>query len=56
MQLSDNERIKFQRQLNLPGFGEAGQLKLKGAHVLIIGLGGLGNPVALYLAAAGVGR
>jgi adenylyltransferase/sulfurtransferase len=40
----------------LPGFGEAGQRRLLGARVLIVGLGGLGSPVAMYLAASGLGE
>ena len=44
------------RHLSLPQIGVEGQTRLARAHVLVIGLGGLGSPVALYLAAAGVGR
>lgn len=44
------------RQLGIPGFGPEAQQVLAGAHVLILGLGGVGCPAALYLAAAGVGR
>jgi len=54
--LSDNELLRYSRQLLLPQLDVAGQLKLKQSRVLIAGLGGLGSPVSLYLAAAGVGE
>lgn len=54
--LGESEMNRYSRQLVLPGMGESAQLKLKQASVLLIGCGGLGSPVALYLAAAGVGR
>jgi adenylyltransferase/sulfurtransferase len=53
--LTEHERALYARQLRLPGVGEAGQLRLREAKVLLLGAGGLGSPVGLYLAAAGVG-
>jgi molybdopterin/thiamine biosynthesis adenylyltransferase/rhodanese-related sulfurtransferase len=53
----DNEEIRrYSRHLILPEVGMAGQKKLKAASVLCIGAGGLGSPIAMYLAAAGIGR
>ena len=54
--LSNEEVARYSRHLIMPEVGMDGQLKLKAASVLCIGAGGLGSPVAMYLAAAGVGR
>ena len=54
--LSNAEVARYSRHLIMPEVGMDGQLKLKAASVLCIGAGGLGSPVAMYLAAAGVGR
>jgi molybdopterin/thiamine biosynthesis adenylyltransferase/rhodanese-related sulfurtransferase len=54
--LSHEEILRYSRHLLIPDVGMEGQRKLKAASVLLIGTGGLGSPVALYLAAAGVGH
>lgn len=55
-ELNKQQRLRYTRHLTLPQIGEEGQSKLQQSSVLIIGAGGLGSPVALYLCAAGVGN
>jgi len=54
--MTDQELLRYSRHILLPEFDIDGQERLRASHALIIGLGGLGSPAALYLAAAGVGR
>ncbi len=53
--MNEKEKSRYSRQIRLSQIGEAGQQKLLDSTVLIIGMGGLGSPVAMYLAAAGIG-
>jgi adenylyltransferase/sulfurtransferase len=52
----DDLLLRYSRQILLPGIGAEGQDRLAAAHAVVMGLGGLGSPIAAYLAAAGVGR
>ena len=54
--MHEAEQNRYSRQIKLPQVGVEGQTRLLNSHALIIGMGGLGSPVALYLASAGVGR
>ncbi len=54
--MNDNQLLRYSRHILLPQIGYEGQEKLINSHALIVGAGGLGSPVALYLAAGGVGK
>jgi molybdopterin-synthase adenylyltransferase len=54
--MTDDQLLRYSRQILLPDFGIEGQERLRASSALVVGLGGLGSPVAMYLAAAGIGR
>lgn len=54
--LTENDLVRYHRQILLSDFGEEGQLKLKNSHVVVAGVGGLGSPVSIYLVSAGIGH
>ncbi len=54
--MNDNQLLRYSRHILLPKIGYGGQEKLTKSHAMIVGAGGLGSPVALYLAASGVGK
>ncbi len=54
--MNDQQLLRYSRQILMPEIGMEGQQKLQQAHVAIIGAGGLGSPVAMYLASAGIGQ
>jgi molybdopterin/thiamine biosynthesis adenylyltransferase len=54
--MDDTQLLRYSRQILLPQVDVSGQEKLLGSNALIVGLGGLGSPIAMYLAAAGIGR
>jgi len=54
--LTEEDLIRYDRQILFPPFGEEGQRKLRQSHVVIAGVGGLGSPAAIYLASAGIGK
>lgn len=54
--MDDDQLLRYSRHILLPEIGVEGQERLRGAHALIIGAGGLGCPAALYLASSGIGR
>lgn len=54
--LSDNQLLRYSRQIMLPSVDVAGQMRLLESRILILGVGGLGAPVAMYLAASGIGQ
>lgn len=54
--MNDEQLLRYSRQIMLPEIDVPGQQKLLDSHVLIIGMGGLGSPVAMYLASAGIGQ
>ncbi len=56
VELGDPQLLRYNRQIVLPDIGIEGQQRLLQSHVLLIGLGGLGSPLAMYLATCGVGR
>jgi molybdopterin/thiamine biosynthesis adenylyltransferase len=56
MELTQEEKLRYNRQIIIPEIGEAGQQKIKGAKVFVAGIGGLGSISSYYLTAAGVGH
>ena len=54
--LTDYDRTRYHRQMMIEGWGEEGQVRLKASRVFVAGAGGLGSPVSIYLAVAGVGE
>ncbi|MFH0966506.1 MAG: HesA/MoeB/ThiF family protein [Methanobacteriota archaeon] len=56
MTLNDYDKKRYNRQIRIRGFGDVGQQKLKDSTIFVAGAGGLGSPVAMYLAVAGIGH